>query len=53
MGKERKAIYQTDQGFSEKALDLAVDKGLTNDQVKAGNIFDPQKKKKKNEDDRR
>ena len=45
MDKERKPIIES--GFSEKELDLAVDKSLANDQVKAGNIFNPKKAKKK------
>lgn len=46
MDKERAPI--TDAGFSEKQMDLNVDKTANNDQPKAGSIFDPQKKKKKN-----
>lgn len=42
MNKEKEPRFGS--GFSEKALDLAVDKSLVSDQVKAGNIFDPQKK---------
>ncbi|MBI4097480.1 MAG: hypothetical protein HY426_00390 [Candidatus Levybacteria bacterium] len=47
MDKERKPIVTDEDGFSEKALDIAVDTGLANDQVKGkgGSIFDPQKKK--------
>ena len=40
----------TDGGFSEKQMDLAVDKGLPRDQVKGGNIFDPKKVKKTKND---
>ncbi len=47
MDKERKPIVTDEDGFSEKALDIAVDTGLTNDPVKGGSIFDPQKKNKK------
>ena len=48
MDKEREPKFiQTDDGYSEKALDLAVDKDLTNDQTKGGNIFVNPKKKKK------
>ncbi len=36
----------TDGGFSEKEMDLAVDKTANFNQVKAGNIFDPKKVKK-------
>ena len=45
MDKER--LFGVEEGFSEKELDLAVDKQKNNDQSKGGNIFDPQKKKKK------
>ena len=50
MDKE-KPIFHTDGGYSEKQIDLAVDKAANNDQVKAGNIFDPQKIKKKPKND--
>lgn len=43
MNKEKEPKH--DIGYSEKALDLAVDKGLTRDQVKGGSIFDPRRKK--------
>lgn len=46
MEKEKEPIYKTDSGYSEKQSDLAVDKTAGSDQVKGGNIFDPQKKKK-------
>ncbi len=46
MVKEKLPKYD-ESGFSEKALDIAVDTGLANDQVKGGSIFDPQKSKKK------
>ena len=58
MGKEKEPRFES--GFSEKQIDLAVDKTANNDQVKparnanasvaggGGSIFDPQKKKKKN-----
>ena len=36
----------TDGGFSEKQMDLNIDKTANNDQVKGSTIFDPQKKKK-------
>ena len=45
MDKEKETKH--DNGYSEKQLDLAVDRASNNDQVKAGNIFDPQKKSKK------
>ena len=45
MGKEKLPKFES--GFSEKELDLAVDKSAQNDQVKGGSIFDPQKKKSK------
>ena len=41
MGKERAPKFES--GFSEKQMDLAVDKSLNSDQVKAGSIFDPKK----------
>ena len=44
MGKEKEKKYDQ-SGFSEKELDLAVDKSLANDQAKGGNIFDPKKAK--------
>lgn len=44
MNKEKEPIR--DSGFSEKELDLAVDKTMNLNQVKTGNIFDPKKKKK-------
>ncbi len=44
MDKEKLPKFES--GFSEKKSDLAVDKGLVNDQVRGGNIFDPGKKKK-------
>ena len=47
MDKEREIKFES--GFSEKELDLAVDKQKANDQTRGGNIFDPQKKKKKSE----
>jgi len=48
MDKEKEPKFiPTDEGYSEKALDLTVDKSSTDDQVKGGSIFDPQKKKKK------
>lgn len=49
MDKERLLI--SDGGFSEKELDLAVDKTGANDQAKPGIIFDPQKKNKKPKND--
>lgn len=43
MDKEKLPKFES--GFSEKELDLAVDKGSSNnDQVKASTIFDPKKK---------
>ncbi len=46
MDKEKQPKFES--GFSEKQMDLAVDKSLPNDQVKAGNIFvNPKKNKKK------
>ena len=47
MHKEKEPKFES--GFSEKELDLAVGKSLPQDQVKGGSIFDPQKKKKKNQ----
>ena len=47
MDKEKESKFES--GFSEKELDLAVDKSSSNDQTKSGNIFDPQKKKKKSQ----
>jgi len=47
MNKEKEPIYES--GFSEKELDLQVDKTKNFNQVKGGNIFDPTKKVKKNE----
>lgn len=44
MDKERESKFES--GFSEKQMDLNVDKSLSDDQTKAGNIPDPQKKKK-------
>lgn len=43
MTKERVVVQS---GFSEKQADLAVDQALVNDQTKASQIFDPQKKNK-------
>ena len=43
MDKERE--IRDKEGYSEKELDLAVDKSSNNDQVKGGNIFDPKKPK--------
>ena len=52
MNKEKEPIYNTDGGYSEKQMDLAVDQGKpNNDQVKASTIFDPKKKKKNNKVD--
>ncbi|GEM_PF-3467460 len=45
MDKEREIKFES--GFSEKQIDLAVDKTANNDQVKAGNIFVSPKKNKK------
>lgn len=45
MDKER--LFGIEDGFSEKELDLAVDKTVANDQAKPGIIFDPQNSKKK------
>ena len=45
MDKEKETKH--DNGYSEKELDLAVDKAAASDQVKGGSIFDPQKKSKK------
>lgn len=42
---DREKEPRTDGGFSEKKLDLAMDKSLVQDQVKGGNIFDPKKLK--------
>ena len=42
MDKERE--HEFESGFSEKALDRAVDQARDLNQVKAGNIFDPKKK---------
>lgn len=42
MEKEREPKFES--GFSEKELDKAMNKVADNDQVKAGNIFDPKKK---------
>ena len=44
MNKEKEPIF--DSGYSEKQQDLAVDKSLNNDQVKAATIFDLKKTKK-------
>lgn len=43
MDKERE--IRSSEGYSEKELDIAMDKTLVNDQVKGGNIFDPKKPK--------
>lgn len=43
MDKERE--IKSVEGYSEKELDIAMDKTLINDQVKGGNIFDPKKVK--------
>lgn len=45
MTKEKEPKYES--GFSEKEIDLAIDKTKNFNQVKAGNIFDPKKKKNK------
>jgi hypothetical protein len=47
MDKEREPILES--GYSEKQLDLAVDKLGNDDQVKAGNIYIAPQKPKKNE----
>lgn len=44
MDKERELILES--GFSEKQLDLQVDKTKSSNQVKAVNIFDASKKEK-------
>lgn len=48
MDKEK--YRKTDEGYSEKELDLAMDKSSNDDQVKGGNIFDPKKKLKEEKD---
>ena len=48
MDKEREPKFES--GFSEKELDLRVDKTKNFNQVKAGNIFDPKKVKKTKND---
>ena len=44
MDKEKEKRID-ESGFSEKELDLAVDKTLAQDQTKGGSIFDPKKTK--------
>ncbi len=44
MDKEKQPKFES--GFSEKQIDLAVDKVVINDQTKGGSIFDPKKNKK-------
>ena len=44
MDKEKLPKFES--GFSEKQIDLAVDRPAGSVQAKGGNIFDPQKKKK-------
>jgi hypothetical protein len=45
MNKEKEQIFES--GYSEKEMDLAMDKTKNANQVKAVNIFDPKEKKKK------
>jgi len=47
MDKEKEPIFTTDEGYSEKKIDLAVDQIGVSDPKKSGNIFiSPFKKKK-------
>lgn len=47
MNKEKEPLFES--GFSEKQIDIAFDQSRNDDQVKAGNIYVPQKKKKKDQ----
>lgn len=44
MGKEKEPKFES--GFSEKQIDLQIDKTKNFTQVKAGNIFDATRKNK-------
>ncbi len=45
MDKEREGIFES--GYSEEEFDKQANKVTDLNQVKAGNIFDPKKKKEK------